>query len=171
MADKPINPIIHLTDEEAGRLLSLWLDRIVDVKAVRRLTGGCVNTVVRVDYDDGDVAVKLSHNLNDPRLQQECDVLNHFERVPAFRTPRLLYRDFSGETLPYSFFIMEFLRGVNLADATASQILDDPITIEKEIAEAVARLHTQKRDTFGSCAEEETYAKWSDCFQNALTKQ
>ncbi|MFH1740386.1 MAG: fructosamine kinase family protein [bacterium] len=170
MADKPIHPVIKLSEEDAARILSSWLDRDVAVSAVRRLTGGCVNTVVRVDYDDGEVVLKLSHQVEDAKLNHECDVLRHFEQVPAFRVPRVLHRDISGGVVPHSFFIMEYLAGVNLGDAAAVLDVGNRILIEREIGEAVVRLHEVKRERFGSCVNGTEFERWSDCFLERFHK-
>lgn len=170
MSDRPINPTIRLSEEEAERVLACWLEREVTVHAVRRLTGGCVNTVVRVDYDDGQVVVKLSHRRNDTRLEQECDILEYFERVPAFRVPRVLYRDISCSRIPYSFFVMEYLPGVNLADAASFLSVPDRIAVERQIALAVVRLHEHKRDRFGLCIGGQEFERWSDCFLERFDK-
>ncbi len=164
MSDRPINPAIRLSEDEAERILACWLQREVIVHAVRRLTGGCVNTVVRVDYDDGQVVAKLSNRHNDTELGQECEILDYFERVPAFRVPRVLYRDISCTRIPYSFFIMEYLPGINLADAASFLSVPDRIVVERQIALAVVRLHEHKRDKFGLCVGQQEFERWSDCF-------
>ncbi len=164
MPDEPIHPIIELTEQEAASVLSAWLEREVEVHAVRRLVGGCVNTVVRVDFDGGEVVLKLSRLVGDSKLNEECDVLKFFEQVPAFRVPRLLYRDISGQPVPYSFYIMEYLKGVNMADASSMLGAGDRMLIEREIAEAVVNLHEVHREQFGPCTGGDPYQKWSDHF-------
>ncbi len=164
MPHEPIHPIIELTEQEAASVLSSWLDREVQVHAVRRLVGGCVNTVVRVDFDGDEVVVKLSRLVGDSKLDEECDVLKFFEQVPSFRVPRLLYRDISGRSVPYSFYIMEYLNGVNMADASSMLGAGDRMVIEREIAEAVVNLHELRREQFGPCTGDEQDRKWSACF-------
>ena len=46
-----LQPNLELTIEEAERVLQAWLDVPVSCSSIRRLEGGLVNTVLRLDFD------------------------------------------------------------------------------------------------------------------------
>jgi fructosamine-3-kinase len=171
MADKPINPIVNLTPEQCETVLESWLGEHKPCTGVRRLTGGCVNTVLEVTYggDDSRVVFKVSHEARDDKLECEFNVLKHYrERTTAFPLPEPLHCDISGSELPYSYIVMERLPGDNMGDASMWMSGSDRRHIDHAIGETVADLHTCTRDKFGDALTGGTDQTWPEYFRDTF---
>lgn len=170
MPDNPINPIVNLSPDEAALILRQWLGREVRCTRVRRLTGGCVHTVLEVAFEgpESPVVLKVAHVPGHEGISGEFEVLQHFRKHTKFPVPDPLFCDISGELLPYSYMVMERVPGEHLGDAGARLRRQDYTSIEREMGEAVAELHTHTRARFGGLRARSTYEDWSECFHEKL---
>jgi fructosamine-3-kinase len=171
VADKPINPIVKLTKDEASRIVSAWLGEERVVTRVTRLTGGCVHTVLEAEFggDESPIVLKVSHNPHDPSIQAEHDVLRYFRRHTEFPVPEPYACDVSGEVVPYSWLIMERLEGGHLGDAGAKLSFEDETRIQLTMGDAVGRLHSHTSDGgFGHCLSDQREASWPRYFQQRI---
>jgi fructosamine-3-kinase len=174
VADKPINPIVRLTTDEAARIVSAWLGEERAVKRVTRLTGGCVHTVLEAEFegDESPVVLKVSHQPHDPSIQAEHDVLGYFRRHTEFPVPEPYACDVSGELVPYSWLVMERLQGRHLADAGGGLSLADETRLQRSLGDAVGRLHGHTSDAgFGHCLLEQREASWPTYFGQRIVAE
>ena len=171
MADKPINPIVNVTPAQCETVLESWLGEHKPCTGVRRLTGGCVNTVLEVAYGDDDscVVFKVSHETQDEKLESEFNVLKHYrDRAACFPLPEPLHCDISGAALPYSYMVMERLPGDNMGDASMWMSGSDRRGIGRAVGETVAELHTCTRVKFGDALTGGTDAPWCEYFRDTF---
>jgi fructosamine-3-kinase len=171
MAEKPIDPIVNLTAAQCETVLESWLGEHKPCTGVRRLTGGCVNTVLEVAYGDDDsrVVFKVSHEPQDEKLEAEFNVLKHYrDRTTAFPLPEPLHCDITGAALPYSYMLMERLPGDNMGDASMWMSGSDRRRIDRAIGDTVAELHTCTREKFGDALTGGTDQAWPEYFRDTF---
>jgi len=170
MADRPINPIVHLTREQCDTILESWLGKYEQCTAIHRMTGGCVHTVLEVTFGDSNdrVVFKVAHEPRHEGIEREFNVLRYYREHALFPLPEPLFCDISGSLLPYSFMIMERLPGEHMGDATAWMSVSDKRHIERAMGETVAELHTHTRDTFGDALHEGTDSTWVEIFRDQI---
>ena len=174
MADKPINPIVDLSPDEASKILAHWLGEERKVHSVQRLTGGCVYTVVEITFegDESPVVLKLCHRSAERGIAAEHEVLRHFRRHTDFPVPEPLACDVSGDVVPYSWLAMERIDGRNLGDAGGSLSEMDMLRLQLLMGNAVGRLHTHTRGAgFGRLVDEEPAPSWPTYFQGKIASE
>ena len=117
MADKPINPVVELTQAEASRIIAWWLGEDREVRRLRRLTGGCVYTVLEAEFegDESPVVLKVSDRVADHSIGAEHDVLAYIGGHTEFPVPEPYAYDLAGQVVPYSWLVMERVAGSNLS--------------------------------------------------------
>jgi fructosamine-3-kinase len=168
--DEPIDPPIDLSPSEAERILSDWLGREVRCIGLRRLTGGCVRTVLEATFDGAEspVVLKLARELGDEGIPHEGRVLGYLRTHTTFPVPEPFHADISGAVVPYSYLIMERVPGTHLGDARAGLDPRQRVGIERQMGEAVAALHTHTRSAFGSAVGEVEYASWPEHVRESM---
>jgi len=170
MADRAINPVVDLSREEAARILAAWLGEERRVVGLRRMTGGCVHTVLEVEFEGegSPVVFKVAHRVHEASIQAEHDVLRYFRAHTEFPVPKPYACDTTGEVVPYSWLIMERLEGGHLGEAR--MLPEDEDRIQRAMGEAVGRLHEHTRAAgFGHLVGEERPAEpWPAYFGHLL---
>jgi fructosamine-3-kinase len=173
MADKPINPVVELSHDEAASILRAWLGDERQVLAVQRLTGGCVHTVLGIEFegDESPVIFKVAHRVGEGSIQGEHDILRYFRQHTEFPVPEPYACDLSGEVVPYSWLIMERLEGGHLGDAHARMTEVDAVRLQVLMGESVGRLHSHTRETgFGRALEGKGAESWTDWFTDLILR-
>lgn len=143
---------------ELERALSEGLGRAVRVTGLRRLAGGMVNSVLvaSIDSPPGEIVLKLSKKPD--AFSHEAAVLRWFAANTDFPVPRVL----AERSAAFGMLAVERLPGVNLAEARA--LGGDFRACEREMAEAVARLHGLTREGYGGVLAGERFATWAEDF-------
>lgn len=160
--DPYLNPD-HLSD-----ICSKALQRPVMVGHAEILTGGCLNRVIGIHFEDMTPAMvlKINPTLHDDGLQHEFKVLEYFDSHTNMPVAKPLYFDDSGEIIPGTFFLMEKIEGVVMHQARLfpSEIKD----VISQIAEIVVELHDHKEEGFGGVElpVEKRTPTWSDFWLN-----
>lgn len=169
VADQPIHPIVELTKAEAELILRQWLGEEVPCTSLRRLTGGCVNTVLEVhfEHERSPVILKLSHGAG--YGEGEYRILEYYRTHTTFPVPEPHFYDASASLVPYSYLIMQRLPGENMGEAILWMTPRDRVRVERQIAEEVAELHTHTRERFGSFREEGTRETWAERFHRQVS--
>ena len=162
-----------LTPEQAQAAIAAWLGRDVGPVSLRRLTGGCVYTVLEATFcaPESPVVFKVAALPGDDGLVAEHFTLSYLHRHGLLRVPRPLACDVSGAQLPVSYLAMERLPGVNMGQAAGALSAGQREQLEREMGEAVARLHVHTGRGFGLLAEGASFASWADWFRGLLVEQ
>ncbi len=170
MPDEPLNPLVPLTEAEAARILAAWLGETRRVRRLRRLTGGCVHTVLEAEFEgpESPVVLKVAHRVEEESIRAEHEVLRYFRAHTGFPVPEPHACDITGDLAPYSWLIMERLPGVHLGEAR--MLPEDEARIQRAMGEAVAGLHDHTRDAgFGHLVyDDEPHPSWPDYFTELL---
>ncbi len=155
-----------IDEQTATRLLRRLSGRELSVTAVRRLHGGMINSVLELvtDGEPARVVAKLSAEPGNGGFEWECRVLRWYREHTAFPVPAPYGVDTSGELFPGSCLMMERLPGENLGHARLSPA--GRAAVERQMAEVLARLHEQRRGSYGSALEPEREGpeRWLDRF-------
>ena len=172
MPDQPINPLVDLSPEQAEIILEQWLGAARRCTGVRRMTGGCVHTVVEVSFEHeaSPVVFKVAHEPNHGGIEGEYEVLRYFRQHTAFPVPEPLFCDISGERLPYSYLVMQRLPGAHLGDGAVALTRQGRDDLEREMAEAVAELHGHRREQGFGPLRAEPRGKWTDYFGELIER-
>jgi fructosamine-3-kinase len=158
---------------EATELVRVVLGGGLTVTGVRRLHGGTVNSVLELttDGDPPAIVAKLRAELNCTAFAWEHTVLGWFREHTEFPLPQSYGCDISGRMFPGSYILIERLPGTTLDKADLRP--DEKPSVEREIAEHVAGLHSHRRDTYGSALRpaEEGWTRWLDRFEPRIRKE
>ncbi len=190
---------LQLTQAQAEAILTVWLSRIasnvtVHCTGIQRLSGGMINTVLRLDFDHNLESAQAPSSavlkLNTPQggtrsasptdgggFAAEARALIYLHMNTCFPCPQV-YLDGSlpGSViadLPYTFLLLETLPGINQVEAQLSPADND--AIDRQLAEILLELHSHTRSTFGEIDEQghnesNGCTRWSDIFLPRLVE-
>ena len=162
---------VKFTRSEAEVALRRWLGEEVRCTEVRPLTGGYVNAVFEIHFQHSlsPVVFKMAHG---PGFGEgEYAILDFYRRNTSFPVPEPYFCDTSASEVPFSYLIMQRLPGENMGRAERWMGTPDRVRVEREMAEAVAELHTHKRDRFGSFRDEGTDEPWGERFRRSVLSE
>src|SRR4051812_45241933 len=119
-----------------------WAGSSAELAEVKALDGGSVSTTLGLFTTTGDRAVlKITPHRGDRAYADEAVQLRLLRDV-GLPVPRV-YATFMG-TLdnPFSYILMEFIDGIDLAGVKACCLAEEFDVVQAELAEAVLRLHS-----------------------------
>jgi fructosamine-3-kinase len=137
---------LTLTLGQASEVLSAWLGAGVRCTDITPLQGGMLNSVLRLRFDREPYAAVVKLNGEGEAFAAEARALRHMH-ARDFPCPEVYLEGAERVLLPYSFLLLEALPGVHMGQATLDD--GDRARVERELAEALAALHTHTRETFG----------------------
>lgn len=158
---------LTLTTEQAQTVLTRWLGGDVHCRLIEPLTGGMINSALRLTFDrsPGTAVVKLSAEPDNDGLRKEQTRIDYLRANTQLPVPRAYGFAAASPEIPFSYLLLETIPGVNLTQATLSPA--DRARIERQLADALIELHGHRRDTFGRI-DETGAALWSDVFVPSL---
>ncbi|MCK4590831.1 MAG: fructosamine kinase family protein, partial [Candidatus Latescibacteria bacterium] len=162
---------INLSKSDAEIILRRWLGRKVRCIALCPLTGGCVNTVIEAHFEHSlsPAVIKIAQG---PGFGEgEYAILDFYRKNTSFPVPEPYFYDSSASELQYSYLIMQRVPGENMGSASRWMNSHDRLRVERQIAEAVAELHTHTRERFGGCREKGTDQPWGERFQQSVLSE
>lgn len=154
---------IMITHSQADHLLAEWLGTKVRCTDVRRLTGGMINSVVRLEFDVPPhcVVVKLSSNPS-ANFAAEKTRLDTLRELSCMRVPQVYAIGTPDETVPCHRLLLECLAGRPLTDVRLDRT--GRRQIDEHLADILIELHSHHRDTFGDVEGRNPQANWVDIF-------
>ncbi len=162
-----------ISRDSATALLQRFLGRDITVTAVRRLHGGMVNSVLELvtDAEPNRLVAKLNAEPGHAGFENEFNVLRWYRRNTDFPVPEPFGVDTSGQLFPGSCLMMERLPGTNLGHARLSG--PQAAAVERRMARIIARLHENKRPTYGSALEpkQDGTERWLDRFEPRIRRE
>lgn len=157
---------LMLTQDQAGDVLSAWLGGRVRCTGIAPLEGGMLNSVLRLTFDREPNAAVVKLNGDGQTFTEEALALRHM-RARGFPCPEVYLEDSARALVPYRLLLLEALPGVHMGRASLDDA--DRARVERELAEAMAELHTHTRETFGA-VEVEGPEDWRQVFMPDLHK-
>jgi len=158
-----LDPDLELTTAQAERLLEAWLAVPVVCSRIRRLEGGLVNTVYRLQFDRPPhrAVVKL-HGRNGDTFAAEARALEYLRNETACPVPTVYLHDSSGRLIPHAFLLIEQIPGVCLKDVDLEPT--ERADVERQLAAALGELHEHTGTRWGGIAAGEGPNTWADLF-------
>ena len=118
-----------------------WAGTDTDVDTVARLEGGHVNTTLLLTLADGARAVlKISPHRVNREFACEAHQLDLLRGL-GVPTPAVYECSLGSLEHPFSYLLMEFVEGVDLAKAKAAATPDEFDAIQSELADLLLRVH------------------------------
>lgn len=144
------------------RIVRDWAGQSAELSEVKTLIGGCINTTLLLTLKDSQKAVlKISpHRVNLAYIEEahQLDLI----RQAGLPAPRV-YQVFVGSLeLPFSYLLMEYVHGVNLAQAKKSSSPEEFEGLQSHLAELVSQMHEMVRPHYGraTATESASFASW-----------
>lgn len=139
-----------------------WAGPAADLKQVKTLVGGCINTTLQLSLADGGQAVlKISpHRVNLGYAEEAHQLV--LLRAAGLPVPDV-YRVFNGSLeWPFSYLLMEFVDGVNLAQARKVCSAESFDVLQGHLGELVAQMHGTVRQEYGRVSSQDgpTFESW-----------
>ncbi len=127
--------------EVLRRIVRDWTGTAAELAEVRRLEGGCINTTLLLITNDGDRAViKIAAHRVNPELAREAYQLNVL-RQHGLPVPEVYACNVANLDNPDSYLLMEFLEGVDLAQAKGQCSSEQYDRLQMHLAELVLSMH------------------------------
>ncbi|MCD6169689.1 MAG: phosphotransferase [Candidatus Latescibacteria bacterium] len=101
----------------------------------------------------------------------EHAILDLYRKNTRLQVPEPYFYDTSASELPCSYLIMQPLRGENTGSASRWMNSSDRLQVERQIAEAVAELHTYTRERFGGFRQQGSDLPWGEEFQHSALRE
>ena len=152
---------LEISTEQAQHLLVRWLGTRPQCKGLTRLTGGMLNSVLRLEFDADpyQVVVKMS-SADDADFDGERQRLDFLRAHTAMRCPQVHAVGAPDEVVPYHSLLLECLPGLPL---TAVRLDDDERrSLDRHLADIVLELHSHGRATFGAPADPRGEDDWAE---------
>jgi len=121
----------------------------VELEQVQPLVGGCVNTTLALHLSDGRRAVvKIAPHRVTHAFVDEAHQLGVL-RDAGVPVPRVYDAQVGSLDAPHSYILMEFVDGVDLAQAKEHCSADEYDGVQRELAELVWRAHACRGEAYG----------------------
>lgn len=163
-----LQPQLELTVAQAQRILERWLGRPTTCTGIRRLQGGLVNTVLRLDFDTPPhhAVVKL-HDRADHDFGAEARALRYLRSETACPVPQVWLEDDTAALVPHALLLLEHLPGRCLDGVELEPTAR--LGLEHQLAEVLAELHTHSGSHWGAVDAERGPSTWAELFASRLT--
>ncbi len=149
------------------RIARDWAGDSVELAEVARLCGGAISTALCLTLTDGSRAVlKITPHRVDRAYADEQHQLALL-REAQVPVPDV-YRCHTGSLEePFSYILMQFVEGVDLAAARSSCTPEEFGELQSELATLVLRLHERAAPHYMRCtaAQPKTYDSWPTCYR------
>lgn len=152
---------LTITCDQASHLLSAWLGAPTRCLSVVPLTGGMVNSVVRLSFDrsPGTAVLKASTS-PDAGFERERAQLDYLRRTSRMRCPEAYRVSGPNEAVPYQALLMACVPGVPLSTARIDLI--DRDALDDQLADILLELHAHRRNTYGDVDKGPGHETWAE---------
>jgi fructosamine-3-kinase len=149
------------------RIVQQWAGTTAELAEVRPLDGGNISTVLGITTDAGDRCVlKITPHRVTREFERETyqlDLLRKLD-VPA---PRVYKTQIADLDDPNSYILMEFVEGVDLAEAKRQCSSEQFDRLQEQLAEIVATMHRHTGEKYMRVMQPEgpSFPTWSTFFR------
>jgi fructosamine-3-kinase len=149
------------------QIVQRWAGTAAELVEVKPLHGGCINTTLALATATGDKAViKISPHRVNRRYQTEAHQLELL-RSAGVPTPRVYALNLASLDNPDSYLLMEFIEGINLAEARKVCSAEEFDSLQQQLADIVLAMHERSAELYGRVADGEavSYASWPQFYR------
>jgi fructosamine-3-kinase len=147
-----------------------WAGADAELDEVKLLDGGSIATTVVLHTKSGDRAVlKLTQHRVDRAYADEAHQLKLLREI-GIPTAEVYRCEIGTLDSPFSYLLMEFREGIDLAKAKAECTAEQIKFVQAELAELVPQIHSQTDEHYRrvSCdGSSERFDKWAHLFREA----
>jgi fructosamine-3-kinase len=150
------------------RIVRDWAGDAAELAEVKPLDGGCINTTVALTTEAGDRAVlKISSHRVNRSYENEAYQLERM-RQRGLPVPRVYAWKTGSLDDPHSFVLLEFMDGVDLAEARRRATPEQFEKLQCELAQLLLRLHSATGEHYGRviAGDSPTFASWSEFYRS-----
>lgn len=147
-----------------------WAGADAELDEVKLLDGGSIATTVILQLRSGERAVlKLTQHRIDRSYADEAHQLKLLRDI-GVPTPEVYRSEIGTLDSPFSYLLMEFKEGTDLAKAKAECTPDEFVALQGELAEIVRLIHSQTHDQYHRvCCDDcsTRFDAWAHLFREA----
>jgi fructosamine-3-kinase len=157
---------IDISWDSLRRIVKDWAGESAELAEFRPLHGGCINTTLALTLADGAKAVvKISPHRVDRAYEREAIHLTMM-RGAGIPAPEVYRWKIGSLDDPISYLLIEFIDGVDLAEAKSRCTPDEFDALQRDLADIVARMHANKNQRYMRIMEEsDTHENWGRFFR------
>lgn len=149
------------------RIVHDWAGSSAELAEVRPLVGGAINTTLALGTRDGRQAVvKVSPHRANRAYAHEAHQLDLL-RSKGLPTPRVYAWHMGSLESPFSYILMEFVDGVDMAQAKKNCSAEEFDELQSHLARLVRTLHECRGETYRRALPEDSpaYTHWPTFFR------
>jgi len=150
------------------RIVQDWAGSAAEIAEVKSLVGGCVNTTLAITTNTSERAVlKISPHRVNPSVMREAMQLKLLREV-GMPVPQVYSWKIASLDDPHSYLLMEFVEGVNLAQAKKQLMPQDYDDLQRHLAELVIHLHSTTGQFYLRAGDEneKQFATWPEFYRH-----
>jgi fructosamine-3-kinase len=148
------------------RILKEWLGDSAELAEVKPLVGGCVNTTLELTSKDGQKAVlKICAHRVSRAYAHEAFQLEILRKI-GIPVPEVYVWKTGTLDDPYSYLLMEFIDGIDLAHARRTCTADEYDYLQSHLADLVLMIHDNTSDGYGRVRSDAPRTeRWANFFR------
>ena len=147
-----------------------WAGSQAELDEVKSLDGGCVATTVALHTRSGDRAVlKITPHRVDRTYADESHQLELLRKI-GLPAPQVYRCEIGTLDKPFSYLLMEFREGIDLAHAKSQMTPEEYDRVQGELAGLVRHLHSHTHEHYHrvTCAPDpRTFDTWAKLYHEA----
>ena len=159
---------IDISWQTLRQIIQDWAGPSAELDEVTPLVGGSINTTLALSTRDKRKAVlKITPHRVDRAHADEAHQLKLLREI-GLPAPAVYLCHIGTLEKPFSYILMEFVEGIDLAAAKAACGADAFEKIQAELAELVLKLHEQTSTHYMRVGAQDTkqFENWPDCYRD-----
>ena len=144
------------------RIVREWAGESAELAEVKPLEGGAINTTLALTCAAGErCVIKISPHRVNRDYQREAYQLDLLRQV-GLPTPKVYDAHIGSLEDPNSYLLMEYMEGIDLAEAKRACDAEQFDHLQSQLAELVLTMHAKTSDSYCRCTgpEPKTFASW-----------
>jgi fructosamine-3-kinase len=152
------------------RIVQNWAGNSAELAELKPLDGGCISTTVALTLADGARAVlKISSHRVDRSYEREAHQLGLL-RAAGVPVPQVYAWKIGTLDDPHSYLLMEFMEGVDWAEAKRTAGLEQIDALQTHLAELLRSLHNTTHNQYcrAEANPEAAFERWPDFYRSVF---
>jgi fructosamine-3-kinase len=152
------------------RIVQDWAGTAAELAEVLPLDGGCISTTLKLELIDGTQAVlKISPHRVDRSYEEESYQLDLLREI-GLPTPHVYAQHTGTLDAPFSYILLQFVSGMDLAAAKRQCDTDQFDHLQDELGQLIARLHEKTAPTYSRLTPQspKLFEKWCNFFHDVF---
>ena len=150
------------------QIMSDWAGDAAQIAEVRPLEGGCINTTLCITTENnGRAVLKIAPHRVNREFEREAAQLKLMAEL-GVPVPKVYAQKTASLDDPHSYILMEFIDGVDLAEAKRQCTPEEFDALQAHLADIVAQLHDRTGSAYQRVAHHEgrQFDSWPKFFRH-----